>query len=605
MGSDASLIEAWVERVLGGRPEDAAVAPPGLDPAIQAALAPLVASHAALKAHQVAHEDHLAALSEVILDFSAGNLDIEVPLVGEDHTDAVSLGLNMMMQELRAMTHHLSVARDQALAANAAKSTFLANMSHELRTPLNAIIGYGELILDDLTVTEGAEETAEDVEKILRAAKHLLRLISDVLDLSKVEAGKMDVSIEPVPIPPLVREVADTVRPLVERGGNRIDLEIDVADNLCVLTDSTKLRQTLLNLLGNAAKFTADGTITLRVRTAADHAPLLEFAVEDTGIGISRERIDSIFDPFTQERADATRLHGGTGLGLAICARFAKLMGGRLEVRSEVGQGSCFTLSLPLELAARTDRPAPLRVSRPAGATVLVVDDDPVAHELMRRHVAPLGCEVVVSHGGMQAIELARAVRPSLITLDVFMPEMDGWSTLARLKSDPLLCDIPVAMITIHDDAQRAFALGADEYLTKPVDRRRLLEVVGRHAGDARRKVLVVDDDPDAREVAARMLRGAGFLVVEAVDGRDALEAVARENPALILLDLMMPVMDGFEVVHALHSDPDFDTPIVVLTAKQIDDDDRARLRVGAHSILSKGRDLHLVLSRMMDILTG
>ncbi|MCA9567991.1 MAG: response regulator, partial [Myxococcales bacterium] len=381
----------------------------------------------------------------------------------------------------------------------------------------------------------------------------------------------------------------------------------DWTHGIALRTDGMKLRQTLMNLLGNASKFTSNGTVTLRVRRdPLEYEPRrVYFDVEDTGAGIAADRLEAIFDPFTQERADTARLHGGTGLGLAICSRFAKLMGGSLTVQSEVGKGSCFTLTLPLLEGAAHAPPERLLMERPPGATVLVVDDDPVAHELLRRHVAPLGCEVVVSSGGIQAIELARTLRPSLITLDVFMPEMDGWTTLARLKSDPIVCDIPVVMITIHDDAQRAYALGADDYLTKPVDRRRLLEVVGRHAGDARRTVLVVDDDRDAREVATRMLTGAGFQVVQAINGADALEKYRSASPDVILLDLMMPVLDGFEVVHALSADPDFRTPIVVLTAKQIDETDRARLAHGAESILSKGRDLDLVLSRMTDLLTS
>ncbi|MCB9679758.1 MAG: response regulator [Alphaproteobacteria bacterium] len=610
--AELSFIAGWVRRTLDGEPGD----PPGpdVDPELAAALAPLVDAYRDLKVRQDDLDDYLTELSTVFLEFSAGNFDVSVRLRGEDHTDAVSLGLNMMVEELQAMTQQLSVARDRALAANAAKSTFLANMSHELRTPLNAIIGYGELIQDELTMMDGVEDTVEDVEKILKAAKHLLRLISDVLDLSKVEAGKMEITREPIVVSALVRDVADTVRPTIEARANRLVVDLEPGTTVGLLADNMKLRQTLLNLLGNAAKFTTGGTITVRVRVdplgfqaapGASPGRNIHFDVEDTGIGIAPDRLTAIFDPFTQERADTARLHGGTGLGLAICARFAKLMGGALTVRSRVGEGSCFSLSLPFDAAAVTPEPAPVRVNRPSGATVLVVDDDPVAHELMRRHLAPLGCQVMTSHGGLEALEVARTVKPALITLDVFMPDMDGWSTLARLKSDPVVCDIPVVMITIHDDTQRAFALGADEYLTKPVDRRRLLDIVGRHAGDARRRVLVVDDDEDARTVASRLLRGAGFQVSQANDGSVALEIIRRDPPDVILLDLMMPVMDGFELVHALQEDPSFAIPIVILTAKEIDDDDRARLQRGAHTILSKGRDLQLVLARMMDILTA
>ncbi|MBR9989258.1 MAG: GAF domain-containing protein [Gemmatimonadetes bacterium] len=476
-------------------------------------------------------------------------------------------------------------ARRDAESANRAKSHFLANMSHELRTPLNAIIGYSEMLQEEAT-DDGNEQYVPDLRKVHTAGRHLLALINDILDLSKIEAGKMDLYLEDVDIPALLRDVSETVQPLVTRHDNV--LRIEVGDGVSRMhTDITKLRQILLNLLSNACKFSSGSVITVRAAVAAD---VIRIDVVDQGIGMTPEQLSRLFEAFSQADASTTRKFGGTGLGLVISRHFCRMMGGDITVSSRPGDGSVFTVQLPLRTPAQAIVSAPEAAGSGTSGVVLIIDDDEVMHDLLRRSLVRDGYRVESAFDGTTGLEHARAQRPDAIILDVVMPSMDGWGVLAALKADPELADIPVIMLTMIDNQNLGYALGASEYLTKPVDPRRLLEVLGRYQTDDARPVLVVEDDAPSRQMLTRLLHDAGYTVREAENGRVAMERLAEFTPQLVLLDLMMPEMDGFEVASRMHQSEQWrDVPVVVVTAKDLTVDEQRRLSGAVDRIVRKG----------------
>ena len=492
--------------------------------------------------------------------------------------------------ELRHRTAEAEAAREAAEAANRAKSAFLANMSHELRTPLSAVIGYTELL------EEESEDPAilADLGKIRSNAKHLLSLINDVLDLSKVEANKMELFAETVALGPLLADVAATVEPLVKTKANT--LALDLGDDLGAMrTDAVKLRQCLFNLLGNACKFTENGQITLRVRRNADW---LSFAIEDTGIGMSPEQLGRLFQRFTQADESTTRKFGGTGLGLALTRAFARLLGGDVTVTSTEGQGTCFTLSVPAEAPDGAVAPddgthaATGSIDRERRDLVLVIDDEASQRELLTRFLTRQHFAVRTAAEGRSGLELARSLQPRVILLDVMMPDIDGWAVLKALKGDPVTADIPVVIVSFVAEAKLGAALGAAETMVKPVDwakLKTLLDGFRASGGD----VLVVDDDPDLRARLRTALERSGWSVREAGDGAAALVEVERGAPHLVVLDLTMPVMDGFGFLHRLRETPGgANIPVVVLSARDVTTAERERL-VEAEKVLRKG-DLSL-----------
>jgi signal transduction histidine kinase/CheY-like chemotaxis protein len=488
-------------------------------------------------------------------------------------------------------------ARLTAEEANRAKSVFLANMSHELRTPLNAIIGYSEMLQED-TAESGNQEFAEDLQKIHTAGKHLLGLINDVLDISKIEAGKMDLFLETFDLQAMVQDVVSTIRPLVQKNGN--ELVVEMGDELATMrADATKVRQALFNLLSNACKFTERGTVRLTVRREEGMGGgQYVFQVKDTGIGMTAEQMAKLFKAFTQADPSTTRKYGGSGLGLVISRHFCRMMGGEITVDSTPGRGAVFTVKLPAVVdAARTVSDTtfvPRRRSgqvQPGASTILVVDDDATVQDLMSRYLSKEGFRVVAAGGGKEGLRLAKELKPDLITLDVLMAEMDGWAVLSALKADPETADIPVIVLTMFDDKEMGFALGASDYLTKPVDRDRLLAVLRKHhQGQMSCHVLVVEDELSIRQMLRRFLEKEGWKVREAENGAQGLQAVEESSPGLILLDLMMPVMNGFQFLRDLRRRPEWRRiPVVILTAKDLTVEDRAQLRGNVELILQKG----------------
>ena len=502
-------------------------------------------------------------------------------------------GTNTDVTEQREQEQELAAVKDAAIEANQAKSQFLANMSHELRTPLSAVIGYSEMLEEEVEEL-GEKHLLDDLGKIKSNARHLLSLINDVLDISKIEANKMEVFAETFDVAAMVRDVASTVGSLIEKKANRLVLDID--DELGTMnTDVVKIRQILFNFLSNAAKFTEGGAIHIGARREGPpENEAVTFTVRDTGLGMTEEQVAKLFQRFTQADASTTRRFGGTGLGLAITKAFTEMLGGRISVESRPGEGSSFALTVPTEL------PIPSADAEHEGATeldgrddvVLVVDDDPATRDLLTRFLSKEGFEVRVAADGRSGLEMAQTLKPRVILLDVTMPRMDGWTVLRNLKDDPHLSAIPVIMCTVIDEQNLGFSLGASDYLLKPVNWERLKEVLSRVQADMPHgDVLVVDDDPDTRTRLEGLLSKNGWTVTEAENGRAALDAVRGRVPALVLLDLNMPEMDGFTFLREFRSEPEWAAiPVVVMTARDLSPGERAELKGGGARVFEKGR---------------
>jgi signal transduction histidine kinase/CheY-like chemotaxis protein len=383
--------------------------------------------------------------------------------------------------ELADLVRRLQIARDMAEQANRTKSSFLANMSHELRTPLNAIIGLTDVLINNAP-RFATEKAVDPLRRVHRAGMHLLGLIDQILDLSKIEAGKLEINVETVRIGPLIDEVIGTVRPLAERNKNRLSVE-SPNDLPSIEADPMRLRQILLNLLSNACKFTNGGSVILRVtRSTREQQDCIELAVIDSGIGMNADQLQRLFEEFSQVDAATARQYGGTGLGLAITRRLCRMMGGDVTVTSQTGKGSTFTVHLPVAQTSSTSRqataaPAP-RLRR--GEYVLVIDDDQTARDLIADYLREAEFSVITADSGREGLRLAKQLHPLAITLDVMMPDLDGWTVLCALRGDPELSDVPVVMATVVDERRQGMALGAAGYLTKPIDRQEVIELMQR-----------------------------------------------------------------------------------------------------------------------------
>ncbi len=519
------------------------------------------------------------------------------------HGELLVLAMEDVTERRRA-EEEVAKAKEASETANKTKSLFLANMSHELRTPLNAIVGYSEMLQEE-AIDQNLDSFGADLEKIHGAGRHLLALINDILDLSKIEAGKMDLYLETFDLNILIDEVASTVYPMVVKNGNTMHVQ-KASDLGAMRADQVKVRQGLFNLLSNAAKFTQAGKIVLEAeRQRMDSHEWIVFKVTDTGIGLSPEQIVKLFQDFTQADPSTTRKFGGTGLGLALTRRFCQMMGGDVTLQSVPGEGSVFTIKIPADVSeVRHDVEAVTASGTIASGTaventeslpdsgtcVLVIDDDAAQRDLMKSFLTKEGFCVYCADSGAEGLRLAKQLHPVAITLDVMMPEMDGWVVLEKLKQDVETHDIPVVMLTMVDDPQRGFTLGAADYATKPVNRRRLARIIKKYScANPPCAVLVVEDDAATRALTRNMLEKEGCRVMEAENGEIALAMMAEERPSLILLDLMMPVMDGFEFADRVRMQPEWRSiPIVVVTAHDLTGEERRRLSGYVETILHK-----------------
>lgn len=483
------------------------------------------------------------------------------------------------------------------------RSEFLANFSHEIRTPLNGIIGYADL----LSREEGQRLTPHgrrDLGVIKANARTLLALINDILDLSKIESGVVDVVDEEVSLSELVEECSATVREYIKAKPVELVSHLDPVVET-VRSDGLKLRQILLNLLSNAAKFTEAGEVLLEILPQGDG---VRIRVEDTGVGIAADQLPHVFEKFRQVDGSSTRKVGGTGLGLAIVRELVRLLGGTIGVESSLGRGTTFTVELPGLLR---DMPEPARSNAPSSPRpveetprVLVVDDDPLIHQLLVGELEGEGFEVLLASDGIEALRIARQERPAAVVLDLHLPRLDGWSVLAELKSDPELAATPVVILSVEEQRARGFSLGACEYLVKPVEPQRLVSAVSRHAGLTRGEVLVVDDDADTRALVTRNLEREGYSVVQAADGDEALLRMRVSPPSLVILDLVMPGRNGFQVLEQARAEG-MNVPVIVLTGKSLDANEKQILREGMAAVIQKGgRSLDLVAAETRRVIS-
>ncbi|MGI2297627.1 response regulator [Paenibacillus sp. GXUN7292] len=515
--------------------------------------------------------------------------------------------LERLVQE---RTAQLEQAHDEAIRANQIKSQFLANMSHELRTPLNAIIGYSEMLMEEAQDLN-QPLFVDDLGKIKKAGHHLLTLINDILDISKIEAGKMDIHIESFELSQLIYDVAGTMQPLADKNNNELRVSAALGE---LSSDMTKLRQVLINLLSNAIKFTNGGVIKLDVAAQRrNQNDGFVFRIEDSGIGMTEEQMSHLFQPFVQADSSTTRQYGGTGLGLAISRSFMNMLGGDISVESKPGEGSIFTCWLPTICTNQTEFRAIDADGTPytewkssQSPKILLIDDEPFNYDLLKRYVEKENWTIAFASNGQTGLKLARELKPQVICLDILMPSMDGWRVLESIKSDPELNHIPVIIWSMTNDKQLGYALGASEFLVKPVSRDALVHVIDKYVTNlAGKAVLVIEDDEPTSELMARLLLKEGYEVTCARNGKLALDCVEEETPELILLDLMMPEMDGFQFVDELRKHDKWrHIPVVVVTAKTITAADLLMLGGSVSGIVEKGSvDYTALLARINDLI--
>jgi CheY-like chemotaxis protein/nitrogen-specific signal transduction histidine kinase len=486
-------------------------------------------------------------------------------------------------------TKEMEESRDEALEANEQRSKFFANMSHELRTPLNAILGYGEMLYEECEDL-GYDDLMPDLKKITTSGTHLLSLINNILDLSKIESGKMELYLTSFEIEKVVETLRDINAPLAAKNDNGFKIEVQEAIG-SMTQDETKLRQCVTNFLSNAFKFTKGGLVTLNVSTFdKDATEMIEFKVTDDGEGMSQEGVSKVFEEYEQAERSTSATHGGTGLGLPISKRFAELMGGGVTVSSEKGKGSVFTIFIP-RICEEAEDLENEEVSALAGENLCVlIDDDIAMHDLVKRTIKKAGLTLLGATNGEQGLNMIRETKPKLILLDVLMPGRDGWSILKECKSDESIKDIPVIMVSQMSQESLAFSLGADDYLTKPIERNKFLDIVKKFVSKESKNntILIVDDDENTRDILSRALEDNGFKAITAKDGNEGLKKLVND-PTLIVLDLEMPRMDGFEflekfVTMEFKSKPN----VIVYSGKELNEVQEELLKTNVEGLLKK-----------------
>jgi len=557
-------------------------------------------------------------ISEIKLDtqrmFIGVIRDITERLAAESELEKHRKHLQTLVDE---RTEELAMARDAAMDASRLKSEFLANMSHELRTPMNSIIGFtGRVIKKAGDILP--EKQLNNLHTVERNAHHLLGLISGLLDLSKIEAGKMELYVEEFQLAPLLHDVVELTESLLVAKGLELKMTLP-EEKIVMFSDKMKLKQILLNLISNAVKFTEQGSISLSASlihcqnaiagSEDNHEQYcIALKVKDTGIGMNEEEVDSIFDAFKQVDGSLTRSEGGTGLGLTLTRQFAELLHGKVAVKSAEGEGTEFTVTLPLSVANLEQRTSLIdeestKEVNPNQSLVLCVDDDHEVLELLRGYLEDEGFQVVGTTSANESLKLARELKPFAITLDVMMPQMDGWSVLKELKSHDETANIPVLMVSIVDNKTLGFKLGASDYLQKPITPDALLNSVNNLLRKRAKKVLVVDDELDVQNLIKQIFEDEKIPVVTANNGAEALAAIKNEIPDLLLLDLMMPEMDGFDVIQALKANPEWqEIPIIVITAKTLTEEEKSYLGLRVETVVYKeGMTTEVVLNEVGD----
>ena len=514
--------------------------------------------------------------------------------------------------ELRKTISALDEEKEKANEANKTKSQFLANMSHELRTPLNAIIGLTEMLKEDAE-DDSLDDYLEPLDRVFNAGKHLLALINDVLDLSKIEAGRIELFNETFQLKSIIDEIVKTSQPLAEKNKNELIVNFQNTLNL-VTADQTRVKQIVLNLISNACKFTENGKISLNIsKKKKKSGDLISISVKDTGIGMTKDQMDKLFNSFVQADSSTTRKYGGTGLGLTISRQLAIMMGGDVTVDSEINNGTIFTATFLADyLGASQDiKNKALKqnslienvvsIENQNAKTILIIDDDPTVSELMKRQLLRDSYNVIIANNGKEGIELARKIKPNLITLDILMPEMDGWSVLRTLKADPEVSKIPVVMASILDEKNKGFSLGAADFVSKPIEKEHLISSIQTLIGKSENlKICIIEDDDNLRFTIKEILEKQGNIIIDASNGKEALSKLNKENPLpdIILLDLMMPVMNGFEFLNQINNTKIKSIPILVLTGADLDDKDKLFLNNETEKVIQKTNDTLLSITK-------
>lgn len=503
----------------------------------------------------------------------------------------IRLPYTKIEHQVAERTHELVEKNQQVALATRHKSEFLARMSHELRTPLNSILGFSEL-LSEGTYGRLNKKQQQYLGHIVSSGRHLLQLINNILDLSKIEAGRMELVYEDFLLAEALEDARMVIHSLAAKKGITITTESDPSLSQ-LRADRGKFKQIIYNLLSNAVKFTPEhGRVTI---SATGHDGWLRLAVADTGIGIKKEDQESLFAEFKQIDSGYGRQHEGTGLGLALTKKLVGIHGGKIWVESAAGQGSTFSFEIPLrseETYAETGERSKGERENPL---ILVIEDDPNASQIICHFLRQEGFRVAVAKDGYQGLSMARQLQPAAITLDILLPEKDGWQVLKELKEHPATRSIPVVIISIVDDKKQGLSLGTWEYIVKPVERKTLMKSLRRlsvpaDSSSANKKILVVDDDPKLIEMVGAILREEGFQAIGAVGGKEGIRLARAEQPAAIILDLLMPDVSGFDVIEELRKeDPAENIPILILTAHDIKPEEKERLNGRIEGISHKG----------------